>query len=605
MKRIFTILCAALMTLSTVNAAVLFNCNFNDSTTGRLSVGSWSSGTLANDNSWYTNGSTSTYRSVIEKQLTYSGYCSTTSGKSVSNITGTQRDYILFESGKQKTSLYGGEKFYLSFLLNVKTLKGTDNAKDGFNTYIAGLLTSATGTGIAYTQGVVVVKEIDGSTFYLGVRKKNEGKTEAVYGSTVLNINQTYLVVAEYDVNEGEKNDEVKLYINPNKISPVVEVSTASGSGAANYADAGAIVGVGILEGANAPSESVIDEVRVTTAWGDFWESGGSSTPTINVSSSSVDFGTVNVGESVTKDITVSGKNLTSAISVLSSNSAVAVPSPSISIAEAEAAGGYTLTLTLTPTAAGDGTATVTLNSTDASDKVINVKWTGRKAISSIASFNLVDDYEGFALTSEPVVIRVESDYIAIQDASGALLLQNFYGSELAGIQVGDKLSGIIGLKSDADGYAETGLVTAFAVVAPQIKSSGNSADPLAVTLDNITKYGPALVKASGVSFAETGPFAAGNYTISQGSYSAKMRVPAGCDIIGQNIPESANVTGLVLNFFGNNYIQIRSKADVASGATGVDNVQSDKVQSTKVLRDGQLVIVKDGKMFNVIGVEL
>jgi len=35
---------------------------------------------------------------------------------------------------------------------------------------------------------------------------------------------------------------------------------------------------------------------------------------------------------------------------------------------------------------------------------------------------------------------------------------------------------------------------------------------------------------------------------------------------------------------------------------TGVENVQSDKVQCTKILRDGQLIIIKDGKEYNAIG---
>ena len=36
--------------------------------------------------------------------------------------------------------------------------------------------------------------------------------------------------------------------------------------------------------------------------------------------------------------------------------------------------------------------------------------------------------------------------------------------------------------------------------------------------------------------------------------------------------------------------------------ATGVENVQSDKVQCTKVIRDGQLILIKDGKEFNAQG---
>jgi hypothetical protein len=38
---------------------------------------------------------------------------------------------------------------------------------------------------------------------------------------------------------------------------------------------------------------------------------------------------------------------------------------------------------------------------------------------------------------------------------------------------------------------------------------------------------------------------------------------------------------------------------------TGVEKVQSDNVQSTKVLRDGQLIIILDGKEYNVMGIRL
>ena len=37
----------------------------------------------------------------------------------------------------------------------------------------------------------------------------------------------------------------------------------------------------------------------------------------------------------------------------------------------------------------------------------------------------------------------------------------------------------------------------------------------------------------------------------------------------------------------------------------GLNDVQSDKVQSTKLLRDGQLIIIRGDKMYNIIGAEL
>ena len=42
-----------------------------------------------------------------------------------------------------------------------------------------------------------------------------------------------------------------------------------------------------------------------------------------------------------------------------------------------------------------------------------------------------------------------------------------------------------------------------------------------------------------------------------------------------------------------------------ATQPTGVEDVQSDKVQATKILRDGMLLIVRDGKLFNVTGAQV
>ena len=38
---------------------------------------------------------------------------------------------------------------------------------------------------------------------------------------------------------------------------------------------------------------------------------------------------------------------------------------------------------------------------------------------------------------------------------------------------------------------------------------------------------------------------------------------------------------------------------------TAVENVQTDKAQGTKILRDGQLLIEKDGKLYNAFGAEV
>ena len=46
----------------------------------------------------------------------------------------------------------------------------------------------------------------------------------------------------------------------------------------------------------------------------------------------------------------------------------------------------------------------------------------------------------------------------------------------------------------------------------------------------------------------------------------------------------------------------IRDKADVV---TGVDNVDVDTISIEKVIRNGQVMIVRDGKMYNMLGQEM
>ena len=72
----------------------------------------------------------------------------------------------------------------------------------------------------------------------------------------------------------------------------------------------------------------------------------------------------------------------------------------------------------------------------------------------------------------------------------------------------------------------------------------------------------------------------------------------------------TATVTGNYLDYVDDNYgehnysITISIKGDEPQ-QTGVENVQTNKVQGTKILRDGQLLIKKNGKLYNATGAEV
>ena len=122
-----------------------------------------------------------------------------------------------------------------------------------------------------------------------------------------------------------------------------------------------------------------------------------------------------------------------------------------------------------------------------------------------------------------------------------------------------------------------------------------------------MNNYGPAYIKLAQVEFTDTNKdkFAQGWFYIKQGDNTARIQVPENCDIIGEDIPAKADVVGQLVYTTGG--IAISSSANltnrVARNATAIENIQS-KGKAVKVVRNGQLIILRDGKEYNVLGVE-
>ena len=106
-----------------------------------------------------------------------------------------------------------------------------------------------------------------------------------------------------------------------------------------------------------------------------------------------------------------------------------------------------------------------------------------------------------------------------------------------------------------------------------------------------------------------------GNYTVPENAEVTILATPLeGYEFTGWktgNIDEMVGCyyCGTALNTNDNPYT-FTMTADVAylaefEEAQGIDEVQSDKVQCTKVLRDGMLYIVRDGKLFNLQGAQV
>lgn len=595
MKKIFTLLCAAVIAVSTMNAEVLLQESFGQ-TTETLST---SDNAFANEiaaTGWTNiNGSGQIYMSSTD--LTYAGY------KSNSDATGSAEYKATF--GKKAASPFSkvvnSGSVYMAGIVKIKEVGGS--GKD----YLWALGTATSSMSSGANQYARPFIQSSGSGFKFGITKLDEVGSSVDYTETEYTFG-TYLVVVEYTFAEGDKNDVIKLYVNPTKGEKPTETLVPRATIASSKNDAAAFASALLYSSNSSKAACLIDELKVVTDWSDLWEAGEApKTPTI-IADQSFSFGNVNVNEAANQNLTIKGSNLKGAISIASDNAQLVVSAASVTKDAAESAEGASVSLTLTATAAGEGSAKITLSSEDATNKVINVTWNAVAPVSKISiaeAKKLAPDTE--VNLNDVVITRIFQDGLAftVQDATGALNLADYFGA-CTSWTVGDKISGLQGAVLASEDYME-GFFTVFPM-AGNVAASGVAIEPLAVTLADFTKYGPAYIKVEGVSFpADKDKFAAGGITISQDAASANMQIPAGCDIIGEDVPSKADVKGLVCHPYLTDNILIKKSADVynrvAKEPTGFENIQSGN-KAVKVVRDGQLIILRDGKEYNVLGAE-
>ena len=560
MKKIYMILCAAMMMVGTLQAKVIMTESF-EREVGTLNAGPNTS-MGSNTTDWWSYSGSSNYIKVEEGTLSYPGYMSTGKGnKSFLWSTGAD-DFRQFS--QQVTS----GKIYAGAIINVNALKqGT--ISDYFMCF--GDATASNMYARLYSKSV---KDDGGNYigFQLGIAKYSETNTYVRFTKDVYAPNTDYLVVIEYEFVEGDNNDVARLYVNPTKATTkatlecVQDTTNTGGSaaGAKSKKDASKISSIDLRQGTNTPKEVYVDEIKVATSWTELFEEGGEDpSPAINVASS-VDFGAVTINEDAEKTITVKGSYLKGAINVASSSALVVPAVSTISKDAAEASSGYGLKLTLTATEVGAGSANITFSSTEATSQVVNVSWNAAAPAAKVANIAALKGLAAWGdpvdLESQPVVIRVTDDGAAIQDASGAMFIVDGMGDYL-NLKAGDKVA-LGGLQMIEAEYGVEGYPTAFAG-SINVLSSGNTLEPIEVTIAELDQYGPAYVKVSGVTFPEEAEkFAAGNIAISQSGTSVNMYILAGNNIIGEDVPASADVQGCVMNWYGLK-LQISSSADV------------------------------------------
>lgn len=188
-----------------VSSAVTAQSLLVDDFTG-LSTGS----SLVGQSSWVKGGSGPEPTIQNSSPLVYPGY-NGGSGEYVLMPTGIATSSRVYKPFT--TTAAGTNTFYYSFLLN---LSATTATGDYFITL------GDPGTGTSYF-GRIFAKT-NGAGYNLGVTKL-ANVASAVFGTTVFNYNQTYLVVVRYTFVTGASNDEMYVWVNPSLSS---EPSTGS-----------------------------------------------------------------------------------------------------------------------------------------------------------------------------------------------------------------------------------------------------------------------------------------------------------------------------------------------------------------------------------------
>lgn len=195
---------------------------------------------------------------VINTGLTFTGYPGSGIGNSILIRNDSAQSVCVSKFFADQT----GGSIYMSCLLRVDSLTAT--ASEDF------LISLDKGTAISEFRCFLMMKKYNSNSFFLGIRKY----TTNSYSPTLLNRNQTYLVVTKYSFAAGSTtNDTVSLFIIPSSI-PVNESAADQILSTGNDSP-----GIGEIYinnhafgqfGSGLKKSSVkIDGIRVTKSWGE------------------------------------------------------------------------------------------------------------------------------------------------------------------------------------------------------------------------------------------------------------------------------------------------------------------------------------------------
>lgn len=584
MKKLLLII-AAIFTLNSVSAELILHESFNQDA-GRLTVGRL---TLCDDSTkwWSQMGWTGSAQAptdpimIVDNSLSYTKYSSGVGNKAqLLSVAGTT-DVRRFKELTTGT-------IYAAAIINVENVPTTDGE------YFFGISNGANAMSRVYAKAA-------GAGFQLSIAKASELKTDLTYTST-LNYNTNYLIIVEYIVKEGTRNDSLNLYINPTKDKQVPTL-ICNMTLANAKADLEKIAGIYMRQKTTAP-KVCIDEIKVATVWEDLFTEGGDTPienkPEITAPAKLPFGGMMYSGIPATATFTVKGKNLKGDITLAVDNDEITLSKTTIAKADAETETGVEVTATLLPVKGGNQTASITVSSEDATAATISVSWYtfATTSYSTIAAINeeaaKVSElayvvYTGTAYVtykSSETVAGSTSNFIYIQDNTAAIKIMDMYWDDA---KQGDEVTQFaLELKNPQDNLQP--IVTLPSI---SILSHDNSTVPQVVTLAslkaNAADYLNELVKVENVTLDQTSTtFGKTNDDnsiipdyITQNGVQATIKLTNNNELIGTTKPKTADLIGLSTSSNGS-AICVRGAADVISkdNPTAIDNVAKDELLS-------------------------
>lgn len=620
MKKLL-LLATALLTLSTAHAELILHESF-DRPVGNLNVGNTPA---ANNTDWYSFSGTSNYISVVEGSLSYEGYAEA-AGKKV-ELVGNGADDL------RKFAPITSGKVYVAAIINVDSLKPSGSAEYFLS---LGDASNSNMWGRLYYRSVDKVGD-NFTGFNLGVTKYAESSTAYGWADQKLLPKTDYLVVIEYEFVDGEKNDTVRLYINPTKsnkqsVSQCVQnyvSGTGKQNGASGKDDASKIASVNLRKAAATPGRVYVDEIKVATAWENLFagESGEIPVeePEITATPAILQFGgQVFVGSRYTTKFVVKGKDLKGDITLSNKNSELTLDKTTIAKADAESENGVEVTATLVPVKSStEGYITwrdtVSLVSEGATTAIVTTSWWTNPLVrcATVAELNAEAakasgwDYVYIKFMGKAVVsyqYNQSGIKLYIQDATAGVLISDTYWGDA--VKQGDSISNFI-VYADPSNAVGGMMYIGTQGAAIDVLSHDNEVTPKVVTLAelqaNPANYLCQLVKVEGVTFANTDAFASGD-VVNQGETTATINLIEGNDLIGTAKPAKADIIAISSTTTGK-VLRVRGKQDVVAAPTAIENIAADSeveiytVSGMRVseLQPGVNIIRQGHKTFKVV----